>query len=677
MFCPRCGKEVTQGATFCGSCGQRLFSDPPQEPHRQVGGKVPPKQGQKPQRPKRTLRARWAVAGALAVVVCVVLAVGGFFYFNGGAEETVINPRVVIYDEESSPFKILASDDESVTVSSLEGIADDTILSAGVTEQTPDGLLRKIVAIELVEGGYRIETEPAALTEAIEKCDVSTFIDITPDGNYEITGQEGANNPIFETQKAYADTLDNLYKEETDDYSLSAGNRIEVELKINYGSIRMRVVNHFYAGINFTPAFEKYDLIQQKELINKTLFDKELGRPTFFVGPLPVVLVNNLKMTFEANYELRALSFAVETSIDKVFGFEYTSNEGLKVINEDNSQNPVSNFIAGGELLGASLDAALTASLGTRLYGWAGPDLSVGLDGKVSAQLMKLGEDEDAEGAITLPGIDWNLKGIFNAKLTVPISGTFILQFPANPFDKKRAPAELADKKRDPTKSADKKSDPHELMNVPLFDTGDMITLLDVSWEYGDMIALLDPSRESGAIPGTYTTRFADKYGGSLKGASYPPSFPTFSFDYPPNWHVAEENLSESGEEVTLVSDNGSEISFKYFPGAAPIPYKISGITANIEKVADSYFTVPAKLSGGSSQGPFMIGRLTYVEPKEAGSTLTVLPVSYRGVSAYNQTIFHPECAGDFSFDCRVPEEGLQGADEQEALQILQSLRVA
>ncbi|MEG2469582.1 MAG: hypothetical protein RSB86_19605, partial [Comamonas sp.] len=95
----------------------------------------------------------------VAMVIAAILLVPPLL--GAPDNEVKINPNVVVYNEESSPFKVLACDSESVTVSSLEGIKGDSILSAGVTAATPNGLLRKIVSAEPVMDGYLIETAPA------------------------------------------------------------------------------------------------------------------------------------------------------------------------------------------------------------------------------------------------------------------------------------------------------------------------------------------------------------------------------------------------------------------------------------------------------------------------------------------------------------------------------------
>ncbi|MEG1561827.1 MAG: hypothetical protein RR323_05440, partial [Raoultibacter sp.] len=179
---------------------------------------------------------RPAIIGGGIGLALVAIAIAAILFVPAllGApdNEVKIKPNVLVYNEESSPFKVLASDSESVTVSSLEGIKDGSILSAGVTAATPNGLLRKVRLAESVEGGYRILTEPAALTDAIDKCNIVIDAEITPEGDYKIISKNDFAPSIFEVKKAYAGELDKLFSKESSLFSASAGNRVEVSLKI-------------------------------------------------------------------------------------------------------------------------------------------------------------------------------------------------------------------------------------------------------------------------------------------------------------------------------------------------------------------------------------------------------------------------------------------------------------
>ncbi|MEG0682529.1 MAG: hypothetical protein RR434_03295 [Raoultibacter sp.] len=466
----------------------------------------------------------------VAMVIAAILLVPPLL--GAPDNEVKINPNVVVYNEESSPFKVLACDSESVTVSSLEGIKGDSILSAGVTATTPKGLLRKIVSAEPVMDGYLIETAPAALTDAIEKCNIVIDAEITPDGDYKIISKNDFAPSIFEAKKAYAGELDNLFSKESSLFSASAGNRVEVSLKIDGSYVNMRMVNHFSAGLSFNPTNNNMERAEVQE----TLFDKDLRPLVFNVGPVPVVLTNNLDVSLDVRQALSALSLKEEMSVDKSFGFEYTSNVGLRGINEDNSKEPVLSFSAEEEFMRASLDASLIATLGSRLYGLAGPDLSLGLNSKTTLQLKNIPEGEDTSGAIVIPGIDRNLKGSLQEKITVPLSGVFRFEVPNfnNPFSS---------------------NDSFELGSKEIFNTGDTLTLLDIDQQFGHISERVETEYFSFDIPeswgSNYTFTQTETGGGSCYSGRWtltPNDLTPFSPDQKDNSEYGHRN----GDYITI-----------------------------------------------------------------------------------------------------------------------------
>lgn len=61
---------------------------------------------------------------------------------------------------------------------------------------------------------------------------------------------------------------------------------------------------------------------------------------------------------------------------------------------------------------------------------------------------------------------------------------------------------------------------------------------------------------ESVVLNNTYTTRFSD-----VNKITYP----TFTFNYPDNWEVVEEEVTADREIVTLQNNNDAEIAFSNF----------------------------------------------------------------------------------------------------------------
>lgn len=470
------------------------------------------------------------IAGAItAFVIAGILAlfIGSYIDRN----EVVLKDDVVIYDESSSPFAILSSDSGSVTVSTLDGIIDGGILASGVTQATPDGLLRRLGDVQKVDGGYRITALPAPLTDAIEKCTIHATISMLDDGTYAVD-QNGPNvkSPMIEQAYAYEIYGDTLFDEEGAFYTASCSNSIDVDIKVRNGSdICFSLVDHFNLGASLkNPEFST----------QQNLFSKDFKPVTFSVGPLPVVLCPSLGVDIAADGSLKNVVFDTSVSIDKYVGIEYSTKEGLLLVNEDDSQMPDFDFGTDATIFKARLDASITSTLECLLYGMAGASISAGLDSDTDAVLQVVPDGEKTDGAITIPGVDAKLRGRLNEKVTLPISGNLVLQIPDvvsffNPFD-----SEL---------------NFIELVNTELFNTGDMITLLDEQLRFGYAID-------------TYEVNIGNGYEG-------------FAFDYPDNWEPGELQINlpvnmnmasgsarRGGVELSC-GDSSVDLSFFYLWG--------------------------------------------------------------------------------------------------------------
>lgn len=599
------------------------------------------------------------IAIALVIVALAAIVGAAFFLLRAGdsndANGVVINDDVVVYEEGQSPFEIIRSDGESVTVSSTEGLSEGAILAAGVTDATPNGLLRRLGAVEESSSGYKFATTQAALTEAIDKCDVSYEISITENGEYEVKDRRtGAVSPLV--QQAFADEgLDNLFSWEEGPASVHAGDVIEASLKIDHGTIEMRVVNHFNAGSDL----DLGRLVSANgEPKSWTLFSKGLRPFTFTVGIVPVVFTNRISVDLTVEGGVNVKSLVAEATIDKSFGFEYTSAGGLKPVNEDNSVAPELSFMQEdyAPSITAEVDAELDAHFTSLLYGCAGPDFSVGLESTTQAKLQKLIDGEDANGAIHVPGLDWNLKGTLGEKVVVPIRGTFHAETPFNIFD-----------------GGD--------IDIEVFTTGDSITLVHIEKEFGEFGRASTTANDS---PGSYKTKFQE-----VNMVTYP----YFTFAVPLGWSVSSDEVSGDGETVTVDSVLGASIKYSHLPlniGGAQLGRTM--MRAEFERVADSSF-VPTGVQGTdhSHLGEFMVAHVTITGILDMntdadyrngnfGEYYAVVPASMEGTQEYLQgtpeVFLSFDYSAKISFFCAVPDGGLAPTDQASAIEILSSFKI-
>ncbi|MEA4804650.1 MAG: hypothetical protein VB113_02035 [Acetobacterium wieringae] len=104
----------------------------------------------------------------------------------------------------------------------------------------------------------------------------------------------------------------------------------------------------------------------------------------------------------------------------------------------------------------------------------------------------------------------------------------------------------------------------------------------------------------------TYTTSFQE-----VNSVTYPP----YSFDYPENWTIKTENVTQTTETVVLANNRGVQIEFDYY-GNIPEGTNMGTSTVvmqrvEVSKAADSSF-IPGSVQGSdhSDLGNFMVAQL-------------------------------------------------------------------
>lgn len=164
MFCPNCGKQLHNGATFCGNCGTKLASAPPaqapqrqnppqQIPRQQVPQQLPrqqmhqqpPRQQMHQQPPRQTpqqptgktapapKKGKGALIAVLAVVLTAAIAVGVLFATGvlGGKENETgqlstdhkdTSPISTTVSRESTKVEKLSISAETLNASTADGV---------------------------------------------------------------------------------------------------------------------------------------------------------------------------------------------------------------------------------------------------------------------------------------------------------------------------------------------------------------------------------------------------------------------------------------------------------------------------------------------------------------------------------------------------------------------------
>lgn len=422
---------------------------------------------------KRALIAVCAVA-----FVAVLAAIVVFVYQSFKENEVVLSPDLVVYEPGESSFEILSMDEDSVVVSSLDGIQEGNVLNAGITDATPDGMLRRLGAIEPVDGGFRIQTEQAALTDAIEECDISFNAQPEEDGTV-LVDQGGDKTRFSFVEEAHAAGFTkNLLEDNIGPFAINVGNSIEGGLRISGATIeKMSLIDNAYAKIeleslNFNLAdalsdgdikstLERYKMKVDEDNGEIILHESQYRIPVQ-AGPMHLPLVCTLKVVYSLEAFCNGVTLEAGASLDRSFGFEYTPETGARIVNDDDSQAPYFSFGSPDKRISMGVNTALNATADCLLYGAAGPELGVGLVGEADGILSPVEEGQGGEGAIKLPGIDTELSGRLNAKIYMPITGRLHV-------------------------TVDKLFGfiSGDLINIELFDTDDAVSLVDVDWRFG------------------------------------------------------------------------------------------------------------------------------------------------------------------------------------------------
>ena len=181
----------------------------------------------------------------------------------------------------------------------------------------------------------------------------------------------------------------------------------------------------------------------------------------------------------------------------------------------------------------------------------------------------------------------------------------------------------------------------------------------------------------------TFTTRFRE-----VNAVTWP----SFAFDFPDNWTITDEDVSQQSEFITLTNDRGVTISYSHFSGSvAGGGSAVTALRVEVSKVANSSF-VPAPVNIPDEEEPdlreFMVARLkvtgtledyTFVDV-DGSTAFAVIPVSHIGTDYFVRRPFVAEYAFAYaayiSFVAQAPDGEFTEAEEREVIAILQSFRL-
>lgn len=346
---------------------------------------------------------------ATTILFCIVLIIG---CKKEEPEQEKIPPKdtFVLSDNtvnitEQDNKQLLQLEDDLLIFSNnnerINKIKKGDILMSGLSEQTPDGYLRKVTEIIKENGNVIVKTEDASLEEAIKECHISfshqftdddiLLVDDYTDDEFGIKSLPKQKSGISFSQKFNFKTAI--------DKGLTASGSIKIEPTLKFEII---ITNNKLHTLNISLS-QKTDVSIKFEgkasggiKKDRVLYFITLGPITIPSTPIPIGR-HGIPIILSSKGNVSAtISYKAENSYSEEVGLLYEKATGWKPIynHTTNVKNPETTI--GGE---ASISGGLGISYEARLYGLrskfsvgmsTGPKLEAKLDAKQTVINWKL-----------------------------------------------------------------------------------------------------------------------------------------------------------------------------------------------------------------------------------------------------------------------------------------------
>ncbi len=321
--------------------------------------------------------------------------------------EAVVAPETVILDDELPAIVSVGAGE--IVFNRDPGLEPSQVVVAPVSATTPEGLLRVVVIVSQVGGQYVVITAPGSLTDALHQGSLSAEPSLGTDRTPRISTGSGTQSGVYVEEVCQPTATppepkplvgQGLTFDKVIPLGANASVRLEgavdvdadvradldidwAELELKWGiwpkKIRLtpEVAGFLLAfDVNQDLALQmtaEYERTASKDLHVITL---DFAPITFFVGPVPVVLVPQIKIDAGASGNLSAtLTAAAEQKLFFTVGAEYRDGTWRNLSGVDTrfeAERP-------GVSFGASVDAQAYADLefSIDLYDVVGPKMTV------------------------------------------------------------------------------------------------------------------------------------------------------------------------------------------------------------------------------------------------------------------------------------------------------------
>jgi hypothetical protein len=271
--------------------------------------------------------------------------------------------------------------------SQLEAIAENDIVVAGVSDQTPNGLLRKVTGVYQDGNKVTLETAQVTLEEAIQQGEMNVNVNLDASSlksvhalcrGVTIMPMGGQLEDSFEINMDDVILYDDDGDEETSDDQVKASGGIsftpgfEFDVEISWFSLKKLVFNTTTdesTEIKVASSIDLWSMEAEKELASYSFTPI-----TVFIGTVPVVITPELTVSVGAE---GSVSFSMSTNVTQeatlTAGLEYNAGMWKPIADFTNTFgfNPPN---VDGEVL---LKGYAGPELELKLYGTAGPSIEI------------------------------------------------------------------------------------------------------------------------------------------------------------------------------------------------------------------------------------------------------------------------------------------------------------
>lgn len=406
-------------------------------------------------------KKRIIVVVSIILVIALIVGIVFITIANRNSNDVKVYDNVYIISESDTEKMPISVSKDKLVYNTNPHYSENDIIVSGVTDEAPNGFMRKVIKTEIVESQYIVETTYACLTDVFEEAHVSKVFSISDEAVTPIDTTELNTNAkisiatpsktsintlsigtIIPNEDSEADLISlEIEKQLTDNISVKGSVGYRPYLLIDF-DIENHEIEYSMSIKNTTSGRIAVELGAEKSFSESIdLFSKNLPTIEFTVGTVPIVITNAIGATFDSAGGIRG-SLGTEITLDyeNTTGFQYSSYTNK--VEEIKESTYLGDGIEWNTKASASADieAGVFIHIVSKLYDSTGVDLAAGITGGAEAKIMaspnKQFNNLNYAGNIGL-NITPKLKG--DILVTIPVLDDYLysqplFELPLDPF---------------------------------------------------------------------------------------------------------------------------------------------------------------------------------------------------------------------------------------------------